>query len=232
MSAPDLPSTPVRPTRVGAVIADDLRRLVYEGLRPGDRIGTEAALAKRFGVSRITMRDAVRTLEAEGVVEVAVGAGGGIRVAQSRPEHLGEALAIQLHLLDVGRDELAGAMHAMEPEIVRLAAENATPPDLTRLRSLVERSRVLREDADAFTVSALDFHLELARLSGNRVLLETVRALRSAQRRRFRAEASRTTADRVVRYHAAIVDAMERHDVEGAVDAMREHLALVSAASS
>lgn len=221
---------PIRGLRAGEAIAAQIRELFYAGLKPGDSIGTETELAKRFGVSRITLRDAIRSLEAEGIVVVAVGAGGGIRIAESRPDRLGDALATQLHLGDVSWAELAGAMHAIEPEVVRLAAERVTTADIERLRHLVEESTRLVERPSEFTSSALDFHLTLAEISGNRVLLAAVRMLRTAQQVKFSAETRPETAQRVAARHLEIVQALERGDGDAAASAMRDHLDLVAAA--
>ncbi|MGH8963867.1 MAG: FadR/GntR family transcriptional regulator, partial [Actinomycetes bacterium] len=71
----------VRTTRASEDVAAQVKQAFFAGMRPGDWLGTETELAERFGVSRITVRDAIRSLEAQGIVEVKVGARGGLRIA-------------------------------------------------------------------------------------------------------------------------------------------------------
>jgi len=80
--------------------------LFAKTLKPGDFLGTEKDLAARFGVSRIVARDALRTLEALGIVEIRMGKGGGARIAQGNPRLFAEALAVQLDLTGVSTADL------------------------------------------------------------------------------------------------------------------------------
>src|SRR6516164_6346680 len=100
--------------------------LFANALRPGDFLGTEKDLAGRFGVSRIVARDALRTLEAQGVVEIKVGSGGGARIAQGNARLFAEALAVQLDLAGVSVGEIMDAQHAIECRAAELAAVNST----------------------------------------------------------------------------------------------------------
>jgi GntR family transcriptional regulator, transcriptional repressor for pyruvate dehydrogenase complex len=75
--------------------------LFAKKLKPGDFLGTEKDLAARFDASRIVARDALRTLEALGIVEIRMGKGGGARIAQGNPRLFAEALAVQLDLTGV-----------------------------------------------------------------------------------------------------------------------------------
>src|SRR5215213_3048275 len=111
--------------------------LFAKDLRPGDFLGTEKDLAERFGVSRIVARDALRTLEAQGIVEIKVGAGGGARIAKGNARLFAEALAVQLDLAGVSTSEIMDAQRAIECLAAELAAINATAEDHARLRDLL-----------------------------------------------------------------------------------------------
>src|SRR5215469_13276743 len=78
------------------IVADVREALFGKRLKPGDFLGTEKDLAARHGVSRIVARDALRTLEALGIVEIRMGKGGGARVARGNPRLFAEALAVQI----------------------------------------------------------------------------------------------------------------------------------------
>src|SRR5690349_19213105 len=85
---------PVSVDRVSQVIVDQVKRLMREGkLANGDRLPSERDLCQRFGVSRVTVREALRVLEANGLIEIRVGARGGAFVASPTKERLGEGLA-------------------------------------------------------------------------------------------------------------------------------------------
>src|SRR5262245_30573413 len=100
---------PTLSTRIVAQVRD---ALFAKQMRPGDFLGTEKDLAERFGVSRIVARDALRTLEAQGIVEIKVGAGGGARIAQGNARLFAEALAVQLGLAGVSVAANIEAQHA------------------------------------------------------------------------------------------------------------------------
>ena len=93
-----------RSSSLSAQIVADVRDALFaKQLKPGDFLGTEKDLAARFGVSRIVARDALRTLEALGIVEIRMGKGGGARIAHGNPRLFAEALAVQLDLTGVTR---------------------------------------------------------------------------------------------------------------------------------
>src|SRR5438105_9276456 len=123
------------------VAARILHSFYADDLKPGEWLGTEAGLAERCSVSRVTIRDAVSALAARGLIDVRVGARGGLRVAASDPERLIDAFSIQMRLMGLTRDELFEAMLAIEPVTAALTAERATDAQLGELRELVEQSR-------------------------------------------------------------------------------------------
>src|SRR5215472_1507624 len=162
---------PFRTATMSTQIVVQVRDALFaKELRPGDFLGTEKDLAERFGVSRIVARDALRTLEAQGVVEIKVGSGGGARVAQGNARLFAEALAVQLDLTGVTTAEIMDAQRAIECLAAELAAENATADDIARLRSLLEAAEGLLDDVAAFTDNGRQFHLAVAEASHNRVL--------------------------------------------------------------
>ncbi|MGY8955513.1 MAG: FadR/GntR family transcriptional regulator, partial [Alphaproteobacteria bacterium] len=100
-----------------------VRDALFAGkLRPGDVLGTEKDIAARFSASRIVARDALKRLEAAGVVEIKVGKGGGARIAQGNPQLFADALAVQLNLIGVGVGEILDAQRAIETMTAELAA--------------------------------------------------------------------------------------------------------------
>jgi GntR family transcriptional regulator, transcriptional repressor for pyruvate dehydrogenase complex len=216
-------------TRYSEDVAKQILKAFYsDGLKPGEWLGTEANLAERFSVSRVTIRDAVSALAARGLIDVRVGARGGLRIASGDPERLTDAFSIQLRLMGLSRDELFEAMLAIEPVTAALAAERAGPADLALLRELVDQSRAAIETPEAFTPLAVNFHQAMAEASGNRALRASLAALRLTQLEHLGPETTRPIAERVVRVHASIYDAIAAHDADLARERMRSHLTAVS----
>jgi DNA-binding FadR family transcriptional regulator len=169
--------SPIGGNRASERVAEQIRRSFFAGMQPGDWIGTEASLAARFGVSRLTMRDAVRKLETCGMVEVKVGVGGGLRVAHAAPERVTEALAVQIHLNGLRENELAEATSGIAPTVARLAATRREEGHLLVLKQLLADQIRLAGEPAAFNRAAAEFHVALAEASGNGVLAAVVRAL-------------------------------------------------------
>ena len=210
------------------VAAQILRAFFDEGLKPGEWLGTEAELAERFNVSRVTIRDAVSALAARGLIDVRVGARGGLRIATSDPDRLIDAFSIQLRLMGLSRAELFEAMLAVEPVTAALAAQRATDAQLTALSDLVERSRATADDPVQFSTLAVGFHQALADVSGNRALRASLAALRSTQLEHMGPPTTRPIAERVARIHSSILEAILARDPELARERMLEHLSALS----
>lgn len=206
------------------VVAGILAAFYSEGLQPGEWLGTEADLAERFNVSRVTIRDAVGALAARGLIEVRVGARGGLRIATSDPDRLIDAFSIQMRLMGLARDELFEAMLAIEPMTARLAAERATPTQVRDLFEVVERSRNVFNDPEQFTALAVAFHQTLADVSGNRALRACLAALRATQLAHLTPPTTPPVAERVAGLHAKILEAISTGNADLAEARMRSHL--------
>src|SRR6516225_6173249 len=141
-----------RPATLSTRIVGEVREALFaKALRPGDFLGTEKDLAQRFAVSRIVARDALRTLEAQGIVEIKVGSGGGARIANGNAKLFAEALAVQLDLTGVSVGEIMEAQRAIECLAAELAALHSTAQDHARLRRLIADAERSIADTTAFT---------------------------------------------------------------------------------
>lgn len=217
--------SPARGTTLSSRIVADIREAVFAGrLKPGDFLGSENDLADRFGVSRITVRDALRSLSATGIVEIRQGAGGGARIAEGNLDHFADALAVQFQLAGVGAEETLGAQSAIEGMAAELAAEQRTDEDLERMAAAMEQASSLADDPVAFTEASLGFHLAVAEASHNRALSALLRALRyvvwPSENKRARVE----VAARVQKAHLTIYEKIQARDGAGAKKAMSHHL--------
>src|SRR5918912_798479 len=133
--------TPVSTGRISAEIVDQIKAAIRDGrLAPGDQLPAERELTKQLGVSRVSVRDALRMLEAHGLVEVRVGARGGAFVTAPAPKLVGEGIGDMLRLADVGPADLTEARMVFELGILELACERATEDDLRELEDICDRA--------------------------------------------------------------------------------------------
>lgn len=216
---------PIQGTTLSSRIVAQVRGALFSGaVRSGDPIGSENELAEQFGVSRMSVRDALRMLEAMGIVEIRLGAGGGARVAQPSLDRFSDSLAIQLALIGVSPEEVLQAQGAIEHLTAELAASNATVEDLQTLRELLDEAGRNLDDPRATTELGRAFHMAVARASHNRVLEAQLNALRESLWRPGTKPPTRTVAKRVLATHEAIFRAIEAGDRETAGRLMSEHL--------
>lgn len=212
--------------QIVAQVRDDL---FAKQLKPGDFLGTEKDLAARFGTSRIVARDALRTLEALGIVEIRMGKGGGARIAQGNPRLFAEALAVQLDLTGVTAAELMDAQRAIETLGAELAAENATKADIAKLRRLLAEAEAAIDDLDHFTRLSRDFHLAVAEASHNRVLVVQLISLEHVSWPRRNVTATPRLARHILEIHTRLAHLIELRDAAAARALMDDHVKMIRA---
>ncbi len=211
------------------IVAQVREALFAKELRPGDFLGTERDLAERFGVSRIVARDALRTLEAQGIVEIKVGSGGGARIAQGNARLFAEALAVQLDLTGVSVGEIMDAQRAIECLAAELAAINSTTEDHTRLRELIADAERKIDDVAAYTRSSREFHLAVAEASHNRVLVVQLISLQHVSWPASNPTLTPKVARRILDAHKELASLIEMRDAAGARRLMDEHVKMIGA---
>ncbi|HEX5512079.1 MAG TPA: FadR/GntR family transcriptional regulator [Actinomycetales bacterium] len=218
---------PVNVDRVSQVIVDQIKLLVREGkLAKGDRLPSERALCQRFGVSRVTVREALRVLEASGLIEIRVGARGGAFVTSPTKERLGEGLADLMTLSPLTPGHITEARRVIEVGILPLVVERATERDIADLRRLVDEGyEALDRNAYTMGLSAA-FHVGIATCAHNPAIETLVQSFHGPMLLSLRqaqivapAMGRRGTAE-----HAALVDAIENRDVDSAIKVMTAHL--------
>lgn len=204
-----------------------IKHLVLNGaVVDGQRLASEKELARQFGVSRVTVRDGLRVLEAQGFVEVLPGSRGGVYVCTPRLEQATESLRNLLRLRRASFRALAEARLALEPEVAALAARRRTPEDLERLREAVRQARASVVAGRPYDPPlSLGFHAALARATHNPFLVCAVDSFRTLfEEALMRLYPDPRMARRAADDHEAIAEAVRRRDAEAARERMRGHI--------
>jgi DNA-binding FadR family transcriptional regulator len=218
---------PIVAGRISATISAQIRNAILDGkVKPGERLPTEREMTERFGVSRVTVRDALRALETAGLVEIRVGAAGGAFVTAPSSRLVGQGISDMLVLSQVDPDEIAEARLIMELGTVALAVERASTEDIADLREIADRGAQAIADDTYETSLAREFHARLAAAAHNRAIdmvAETFGGPLSMHPVRER-EPAGWSHERSVEEHLRIVDAIEQRDAKLARKLMAEHL--------
>ncbi|QEN16530.1 FadR/GntR family transcriptional regulator [Mycolicibacterium sp. ELW1] len=170
MIAPQATSGAVRSPKTAELVAQTLRKMIVDGqLKDGDFLPYEADLMAHFHVSRPTLREAVRVLESERLVEVRRGSRTGAKVRVPGPEVVARPAALLLAISGTTLADVMTARVGIEPYAARLLAEQGTRAAHAQLRQLVEQIPLVRESGTLARASA-ELHRRLVELSGNATL--------------------------------------------------------------
>ena len=221
-----------------AQVADELVQWIVGELRPGASLPSEAELSTRFGVSRVTIREAVKMLAGRGLLSL----GRGRRAMLKEPDGaaLGDFISWILQYDPKGMFDLVEVRQSLEVQSVGLAAQRATRPALAAIESQVDAMRAAAGRMDspegdraaelAFHQADVGFHEALAMASGNRILISLFEAMAlplqrsffmSRRGRQMRGEDSKQT----IEAHERILACVRAADLAAAEAAMCDHLA-------
>lgn len=205
-------------------IVQFVRDALFRGeLKTGDVLGSEADLATKFGVSRMAMRDALRSLEAMGIVEIRMGAKGGATVAAGSGDRFADALAIQLKLIGVSREDVLQARAGIESMTIALAAMHATPEDLDAIRKTLDEAEQCLDDPERSAVLGEEFHLAIAKATRNEVMVAQLKAMREVLMPPAKWP-DHEQAQHMLDVHRELFRLIESGDANAARDAMIDHM--------
>lgn len=208
-------------------MVEHLQQAIESGVYPvGGRLPSERELAEELGVSRPVVREAVIVLESRGLVQSRQGAGVFVQAA------VGDALAATVDT-DSGPFEVIEARRLLEGEIAALATEIVTERQIAEMQRLIDRIGDLTLDEAAREKADRAFHIALARVTENDVLVGIVEKLwdmryQSALCEYFFRRAREGGIEPPVDEHQQVLDALKARDAKAARFAMREHLAHVT----
>jgi GntR family transcriptional repressor for pyruvate dehydrogenase complex len=215
---------PIKKTRIPEEIADRIRRLILDAtFEPGRALPSERVLARRFGVSRGSVRDAFRILEVLGLLEMRQGQGTFPR--ELSVDRLVAPLATVLAYRRDLQDELMDVRRMFEPAVAREAARRATDDDVAALEGVLSAQRRKLGTGQSAILEDTAFHAALARATRNRIvvhIMETLNDLLVESRKLTLQQKGRP--ERSLAGHEAIVAAVRHRDCDAAAGAMQRHI--------
>ena len=220
-----------RVRRAHEQVADQLRELIIVGtLTPGARLPTEQEFALQLGVSRATVREALRSLTAEGLVRTSQGAGGGSFVSQPSLARVSSYLSTNIRLLSdaetLSLSEFLEARALIEIPAARLAAERRSNGDVDRLRAAIpgEHAPDRMPTGEQFEMNR-DFHSTIVDICSNALLTLAMQPIFMVlQTRLARARLDRAFHRTINQQHVSIANAIEVGEGDRAADLMADHL--------
>ena len=200
-------------------------RIISGELQPGDVLPKEDTLSKEYGVSRTVIREAIRTLEARGLVKSQTGSGTYVRAVKGSDVASSLGMYINTQHKPFSLDELMEIRGVLEIEMVRLAAERASEENINKLQESLENMCHTLDAVDEFSKWDLEFHLQLADACGNPlfgILLEPL--TESLFELIWTGTSTPGAAQEACEFHAQILEHVRQRDSRGAVEVMRKHL--------
>jgi GntR family transcriptional repressor for pyruvate dehydrogenase complex len=205
-------------------IVDRLLQLIREKqLKPGDRLPPERELAVSMGVSRPSLREALRALSVMKIIENRQGSG--TFITSLEPEMLVEHLDFIIALNDKAFLDLFQARKILEVGLVTLAAQCISDTELSALEGCLERSEGSIQDPETFLQTDLELHQRITEAARNQILslfMKSINDLNIASRRRTGEQ--RTVREQTLKDHHRILAALKAHNPQQAAQAMRDHL--------
>jgi GntR family transcriptional repressor for pyruvate dehydrogenase complex len=211
------------------VLADLLREKILKGELPeGADLPTERDLGERAGLSRATVREALRILEGEGLISTRTGRNGGSAVARPSSATIERSVGIFIRGQRIRFEAVLETRAAIEPSSARFAAMHCTDDDLAELeRCHVKLEQASRDnDLQAYVKANLDWHVQVVRASHNELLIAFISAVAQPVYEATDVEGfnSQEIRQAVIRAHRKVMDAIRDGDGDAAARRMERHV--------
>jgi GntR family transcriptional regulator, transcriptional repressor for pyruvate dehydrogenase complex len=224
---------PIHVPKTSDVLADQLRRQILAGaLTPGAVLPAERDLVTQTGLSRGSVREALRILEAEGLVTTRPGRQGGSVARQPGDESLAKYVSLFVHGRGISLLSLLQTREAVEPSLAYLAAQNRTDAELQDLVDITKRVEDAYADTPLYLAENVKWHCAIATASHNELLRAFMVAISSMVYKASAIEnfATEDVRNVVLKAHRRILDAIVAQDADAARRRMARHLAALTEA--
>ena len=216
---------PIKKVRVGEQVFQQMKGLLISGeWRPGDKLPSETELAEQFGISRITVRQALQRLRALNLIETRLGEGSFVKTVEI-DQPLDNLISIA-YLGTKTQSQVLEFRTILEVASAGLAAIRAGDEDLLLLQENLSHMKAIaaQKDDDAFSDLDLEFHTAIGQITKNPLIIRTNSILRDVLEPSMKEVIQRMGYETALRYHAQIIDAIRQKDSALAEDLMRKHI--------
>ena len=213
------------------ILAGRLREMILGGVFPeGDPLPTERELVAESGLSRSSVREALRVLEVEGLITTKPGRSGGSVVRLPGRGSIARSLQLFVRSHDIRLEALLDCRLGVEPYLAARAARDRTDADLAEMTEIHNRFVACEDDLAQYKKLNLEWHLSVARASHNELLIALMEAIAQPvlEASGYRDVLTQEIRNEARKAHTAILEAIERKDPVAAARRMEKHLSAYS----
>ncbi len=215
--------TVIKQKRISDEIFEQLKKHIISGeWSPGEKIPSELELADLFGVSRVSVREAIHRLVGMGVLFIRRGEG--TFVSEVLPDEYMNALLPVLMIEGASLSEMLEFRYIIEIESARLASQRADEQDIDRMNEVIHKMEERRGNISAFAAADVSFHTAVAMASHNSVIIKVIAIIHDMLKNTMEEIIRLTGYKGGLYYHRKILDAIRNKDETAAVALMREHI--------
>ena len=219
---------PIQTDRISSVIVDQIKEAVFQKrLIPGSKLPSERQLMEQFRASRVTIREALRTLEQFGILEIRRGMEGGAFIRNPDTKFINNFLQDMFSMGKIKIPNLTEARMAVEPFSVKLAAEHITQETLEKVRLNIQEAKECLDKNNKNDARLLDleFHRLIAQASQNPVIFFMIDSIMDIMENNISSiPLSVKPVERTNEYHEEIYEAIKNRDAQRAQDLMLKHI--------
>ncbi len=218
-----MPIKKVTRQSIGEQVFEQLKEQIFNNeWKRGEKIPSENDLAVSFGVSRITVRQALQKLTALGLIETRFGEGSFIREAV--PGINMNPLIPIAYLNENSLMEILEYRKVLEGNVAELATEKASADELEKLEDAYKLMEQVRDDLEKFSKADLNFHLLLANMTKNSLIMQTFHIFNDVLNRAFSQIVSKRGNSAGIYYHKLLLEAIKSGNSGEAKKIMQEHM--------
>jgi len=216
----------VRQGRISDNIVAQIKKAILTGIyQPGDKLPSEKELIKLFNVSRVPLREALRSLEEMGFISIRPGVLGGTFVAQMGIKSVSDSLFNMIRLGKINISDIWEFRMLIEPNISRLAAERCTDWNIKEMEEIISIRENVVKSRKAPAVASIDFHQAIARAAKNPLAILTMDAIGEVLIEEFkRLNLSLADHRSIIKFHREIFDCIKKRDPQKVGDIMYTHI--------
>lgn len=217
--------TPIKKVNAVEQVFDQMQGLLIDGTwRTGDKLPSENELSETFGVSRMTIRQAMQKLKALGLIETRTGSGSYVR--EINPEDSLQDLIPLMYIGGPSQRHVFQFREMIESESVRLATPLTDEKSLQKLQRILDKMKKAAEsdDGKAFSEYDLKYHMAIVKLTGNPLMVKAYEILQNVLEESMVSVIEKMKYSPGLGFHARILDAMKKKDAALAEQLMRDHI--------